>query len=484
MAHDTIPSPTGVNLSAHALPTVGLACCLATSGLFDTALSSVVSSGTFAVRTTSDALTGGIAMIAACIALALLARTNWLNERRFGPAPLAIFAVLQAAAVGLLVAHGAGILPDLAGIVGGLALGAVSTVLLALWARACARMGTGFGLNTLAAALALLTLCSLVITQLPDVVVAAAGMCAAVASPGLLYVFDSARNPDQTGQPTPSPVLATRDSMPWWSVLLVCTAGYGVVMGCVQSLGNSFETDGFGSFLLSYSINIGALVTAVAALGVARMPQCRALLRVGILITLMAALYFSGIFGLASGPAGMLFMTVSRMATFLLIWAIACDAPLWKRSEGCWSVFAFSCGWGAFSLANTVSTKLGLAVASSSAAYLAYNVLVILVLVALIALEILPQKLGSAKRTPEADEAPSPDDLLQERCRVFGQQHGLTPREIEVLLPLVRGRGAATIATILGVSPETARTHIRHIYAKTGIHNREDLMDAIEEERA
>ena len=36
------------------------------------------------------------------------------------------------------------------------------------------------------------------------------------------------------------------------------------------------------------------------------------------------------------------------------------------------------------------------------------------------------------------------------------------------------------IASALGMSTETARTHIRHIYQKTGIHSREELMDAIE----
>lgn len=473
------PTP---HIGTHLLPMVGLTCCLATTGLFDTVLSTVVTSPTFAVYITTETLTGGVTIIAACILLALLARTGWFSARRFGVGAAIVFAVLQVVATALLVAHGAGLLPDVAGSSGGLLLGATSTVLLALWAHACAREGATRSLYNLAGALGLLTACNLVVSLLPDAVAIGVAGVAAAASPALLCTFENT----QADAPCQVALAQTRtlDSMPWWAVLLVCTVGYGVVMGCVQSLGSSFETSGFGTFLVTYSINIGALITAGAAIATPRVSQSRALLRVGILITLMAALYFSGIFGLASGPAGMLFMTVARMATFLLIWAIACGAPLWRNERGCWSIFAFSCGWGAFSLANTVSTKLGFAAALLPGTHLAYNVVVILVLVALFALEILPQKLSLAQEASDsAPAAPSPDQALQERCRIFGEQHGLTPREIEVLLPLVRGRGAATIATVLGVSPETARTHIRHIYAKTGIHNREDLMDAIEEER-
>lgn len=62
-------------------------------------------------------------------------------------------------------------------------------------------------------------------------------------------------------------------------------------------------------------------------------------------------------------------------------------------------------------------------------------------------------------------------------------EYGLTAREVEVLAPLVRGRSAATIGAALGMSTETARTHIRHIYQKTDVHGREELMDLVEQER-
>jgi DNA-binding NarL/FixJ family response regulator len=48
----------------------------------------------------------------------------------------------------------------------------------------------------------------------------------------------------------------------------------------------------------------------------------------------------------------------------------------------------------------------------------------------------------------------------------------LTPREREVLSLLVEGRDAARIATVLCISPETARTHVQRVLRKLGVHSR------------
>ncbi len=49
---------------------------------------------------------------------------------------------------------------------------------------------------------------------------------------------------------------------------------------------------------------------------------------------------------------------------------------------------------------------------------------------------------------------------------------GLTAREVEVLRLVARGRSSKEIAAALVISPKTARNHIEHIYAKTGVTNR------------
>ncbi len=58
----------------------------------------------------------------------------------------------------------------------------------------------------------------------------------------------------------------------------------------------------------------------------------------------------------------------------------------------------------------------------------------------------------------------------------------MTPRERDVLELLVRGRTAAYIAEELVISSTTAKTHIKHIYQKTGVQSKQTLLDIVEVE--
>ena len=54
----------------------------------------------------------------------------------------------------------------------------------------------------------------------------------------------------------------------------------------------------------------------------------------------------------------------------------------------------------------------------------------------------------------------------------------LTPRECEMLHALARGQSNKEIARSLGVSPNTVKTHIGHLYAKMGVSSRGKAVDA------
>lgn len=60
------------------------------------------------------------------------------------------------------------------------------------------------------------------------------------------------------------------------------------------------------------------------------------------------------------------------------------------------------------------------------------------------------------------------------------EDSGLTDAERVVLGYLFRGFTATGIARELTVSLNTVRTHIRHVYAKLGVHGRSELFDAVE----
>ncbi len=53
---------------------------------------------------------------------------------------------------------------------------------------------------------------------------------------------------------------------------------------------------------------------------------------------------------------------------------------------------------------------------------------------------------------------------------------GLTPREAEVLAHIAAGESNAEIAAALFVSEATVKTHINHIFGKTGLRDRAQLV--------
>ena len=91
---------------------------------------------------------------------------------------------------------------------------------------------------------------------------------------------------------------------------------------------------------------------------------------------------------------------------------------------------------------------------------------------------------GAADATPAPDGAsatsasPAGETVLviAPRCRYLAATYGLTERETDVLALLVDGRSVPYVQETLHVSANTAKTHIRHIYQKLGVHNRQDLI--------
>lgn len=70
-------------------------------------------------------------------------------------------------------------------------------------------------------------------------------------------------------------------------------------------------------------------------------------------------------------------------------------------------------------------------------------------------------------------------DGIDERCRAVGGRCGLSPREIEIMQYLCKGRSRPYIAETLYLSENTVRTHSRRIYGKLDVHNKQELLDLV-----
>lgn len=89
------------------------------------------------------------------------------------------------------------------------------------------------------------------------------------------------------------------------------------------------------------------------------------------------------------------------------------------------------------------------------------------------------QRTGEAEAAVEAKpDADEPDD--HGHLDRFADAYGLTNRERDIFALFAEGRSAPYIAEMLVLSENTVKTHLRHIYTKCGLHNRQDLLDAIE----
>ena len=68
-------------------------------------------------------------------------------------------------------------------------------------------------------------------------------------------------------------------------------------------------------------------------------------------------------------------------------------------------------------------------------------------------------------------------DRFEEACARIAKEARLSKRETEILPLALRGRTAERIASEFFISKNTVDTHLRRIYAKCGVHTRQELID-------
>lgn len=70
-------------------------------------------------------------------------------------------------------------------------------------------------------------------------------------------------------------------------------------------------------------------------------------------------------------------------------------------------------------------------------------------------------------------------EAFDRSCEELARRAALTEREADVLLLLARGRDGRYIAEDLSISYNTARTHVKHVYSKLGVHSQQELIDLV-----
>jgi DNA-binding CsgD family transcriptional regulator len=150
----------------------------------------------------------------------------------------------------------------------------------------------------------------------------------------------------------------------------------------------------------------------------------------------------------------------------LLVWLLLAKTVIGGRAP---AAFCF----GGLSFAQFAGSFFGqiLAVASASNDLLLSFAVLICLLIATLVVVMARRLLGPVDQT-ETDR--------HRALRALGERHALSPREREVLAVWLSGHTSSHIEGRLHISKNTVKTHLSHIYAKTGTSNREELLGLFE----
>lgn len=139
---------------------------------------------------------------------------------------------------------------------------------------------------------------------------------------------------------------------------------------------------------------------------------------------------------------------------------------------------AFFAGW--------MSATAFAAVASQSvpalAAIVAPAAVMLLFALSAVAYGRLAKKPAPNQKSADAEpSSPQTSETLtlERRCALYAESYGFTPRQGEVCLLLVEGKSVNDIAEELYISKETVKTHAKSLYAKAGVHSRQELVAAV-----
>lgn len=203
-------------------------------------------------------------------------------------------------------------------------------------------------------------------------------------------------------------------------------------------------------------------------------------------LCVVGGFFASAAFGQESHMASIVMLSAGNTLFDIVAWTVLIAASSRNLKA---SVAIFAWGRGVSGVGTVLGAALGVwsyqAFGSDPRVVAAVQGVIILVFVgyAMIGLKKFSFADAIAGVTPAVETvAQTPENQFEERCRLVAQRYGLTARELEVFMMLARGRDRTYIQEQLTVSRNTVKAHVKHIYAKLGIHAHQDLIDLVEKE--
>ncbi len=282
-------------------------------------------------------------------------------------------------------------------------------------------------------------------------------------------------------------------------------AVYSLAFGIIQSVWLETIAVSGGSIVAHHAMEVVVALLVVAWVGIAgRGLDFSRMWRI-ISVLVATALLFEPFLTGAELP--LLLALVRTAQTFLIVFLFLALADVARHSPFP-TAAVFCAGWLSYALPFAVGKMAGDGLAAGGAGLHLVSAALIWLVVVVMLFVLDDAAMGNRLIFADLDDAGDADDLtarvartqrelgwaqgaagggtipqadpLTLRCQALAKEVGLTPREEELLELLARGHTKAHVAEAFFISENTVRNHVKHIYAKVGVHTREELLAAVE----
>lgn len=260
--------------------------------------------------------------------------------------------------------------------------------------------------------------------------------------------------------------------------LFLCLALFQCAYGVALSFGEVNNAP-----LATFAGVVPLLGVALAGMAMRRLPRLDTLYGVALLLV-MSGFLFAQLSQQAGVPVTSNLLEAGSSCFMLVFWP-ALAALSARNRTGTLPLFAWSgC---LLSAGVTAGAAMGRACfAAVSGSVLASSVAVGVVVLGLAAFALFGMRgfsfdatVSSLAESACVSERPT-TVRTQEAVQRMAQESALTTRESEIFALLAQGRDGGYIQRQLGVSYNTVKTHVAHIYAKLGVHSHQELIDLVE----
>ena len=357
---------------------------------------------------------------------------------------------------------------------GSLLTGVGSGIVVVLWAELLASLGSQRTVNYSVVSLLIAAVAYLLVRLLPiDVAQLVVALLPLVSMGCFVHFKRSVPRP-----PRAMRNVRVREKPP--VRMMVIAVFFGVSFGAMKGLMAPVESDWLAvRDLLNIAAIVGGSVAIFATMSWAKMDFDHLTYQVALPLMAAGFLFLPlhepwNVIGTAVHQAGYQYFYIVLWA----LWPVLASRGVPAGWIAGWGLLSIQLGQFAGSIAaalavNVVDTDLGMAMLSA-------GIIFAILIIALFALGSGKASTGwgYVKPMEEADAATDFEKAgtrIARRCR-------LSPREIEVLFLLAKGRNRAYIREELVIGDETVKSHVKSIYRKVDVHSQQDLIDLIEAE--